>query len=273
MGDLIEANRQLWNTWTGLHERSSFYNLEGFRAGQLSLRPIELAELASGVAGKTLLHLMCHFGLDTLSWARLGAQVTGVDLADQAVALAQRLTAELKIPGRFVAGDVYRLPDLLDDQFDIVYCSYGILHWLPDLGPWAQVIAHFLKPGGQFYIVEDHPFFRVFASDEHGRPFVDNPYFPEPVPYALEMQGSYASVTGPDGQPAPKVHGYNWDHPIGDLLTALIAAGLRIEYLHEFDFAMRAKFPVMRQGPDGLWRLPEPLRGSIPLLFSLSARK
>lgn len=264
-----EGNRHLWNAWTGLHENSSFYNLDGFRAGGLSLQPVEMQELAPQVEGKTLLHLMCHFGLDTLSLARLGARVTGVDLSDQAIELANRLSAELEIPARFLAADVYKLPEQLSGSFDIIYMSYGVLHWLPDLAAWARIVAGCLNPGGIFYIVEDHPFMRVFDSDSADALQVGNPYFFSETPYPLEMQGSYAA----EGQPGQAVRGYMWDHSLSDLFTALIGAGLRIENFHEFPFALRAKFPLMQQAEDGLWRLPAPLDQSVPLLFSLQARK
>lgn len=264
-----EGNRHLWNTWTGLHESSSFYNLEGFRAGGLSLRPVEMEELAPQVKGKSLLHLMCHFGLDTLSLARLGARVTGVDLSDQAIELANRVSAEMEIPARFIASDIYKLTDALTDSFDIIFTSYGVLHWLPDLNAWARIIASYLKPGGIFYIVEDHPFMRVFDSDSPDELHVGNPYFFSEAPYPFETQTSYAS----EGKKSAPVKGYMWDHSLSDIFTALISAGLRIEFFHEFDFALRAKFPIMQQTEEGLWRLPAPLDQSVPLLFSLQARK
>lgn len=265
----VGENRKLWNAWTGLHENSTFYNLAGFRAGGLSLRPIELAELAPTVSGRSLLHLMCHFGLDTLSWARLGAEVTGVDLANDAIATARRIGHELGIRARFIESDVYRLPELLSDQFDIVFSSYGVLHWLPDLTRWAETIAQFLRPGGIFYLVEDHPFMRVFSAAASERLELANPYFFDDAPFRTESSRSYAS----DGELAESMPGYTWNHSIGELITALSAAGLAIRYVHEFDFAMRAKFSNMVRGDDGLWRLPAELRRSLPMLFSLRAVK
>jgi len=189
----VDENRKLWNAWTGLHEKSRFYNLAGVRAGGLSLRPIELEELAPAVAGRSMLHLMCHFGLDTLSWARLGAEATGVDLANDAITTARRIGQELGIQARFIESDIYRLPDILSDQFDIVFSSYGVLHWLPDLQQWAETIAHFLRPGGFFYLVEDHPFMRVFSTDATDRLDVANPYFFDNAPTRRESPRSYAS--------------------------------------------------------------------------------
>jgi len=265
----VDENRKLWNAWTGLHEKSRFYNLAGLRAGGLSLRPIELEELAPAVAGRSMLHLMCHFGLDTLSWARLGAEATGVDLANDAITTARRIGQELGIQARFIESDIYRLPDILSDQFDIVFSSYGVLHWLPDLQQWAETIAHFLRPGGFFYLVEDHPFMRVFSTDATDRLDVANPYFFDNAPTRRESPRSYAS----DAELAEAMPSYTWNHSIGEVITALSSAGLTIRFLHEFDFAMREKLPTMVIGEDGLWRLPAPFRRSVPMLFSLQAVK
>ena len=126
MDEYLQANRALWDQWTVEHKPSPFYDLAGFRAGRDRLRSIELSEVGD-VTGKTLLHLQCHFGMDTLAWARRGAIVTGVDFSEQSIALARSLSQELQIPARFYCADIYRLPDVLDDQFDIVFTSYGVL--------------------------------------------------------------------------------------------------------------------------------------------------
>jgi len=271
MPEFLNSNRALWNAWTELHEQSEFYNVAGFRAGGLSLRSIEREEIGGDVAGRSLLHLMCHFGLDTLSWARLGARVTGVDLSDKAIALARALSQEQNLPADFVCADVLGLPAVLTGQFDIVYTSYGILHWIADLPRWAQVIGHFLKPGGYFYIVEDHPFMRVFSSTPDGELVANNPYFFEPEPYRFEAQGSYAA---PQVDPATPVQtGYMWDHSLSELFNALIDAGLRLEWFHEHRRAVRAKFPCMTVRPDGWYELPERYRQSVPMLFSLKASR
>lgn len=264
MDDYLQFNRQLWNEWTPLHEQSPAYRLHEFKAGASTLRPVERAELTD-VAGKRLLHLQCHFGLDTLSWARAGAIVTGVDLSDQSVALARALSDELDIPAAFVRSDVFDLPSALDGQFDIVFTSYGVLNWLDDLNRWAAVVAHFLKPGGIFYIAEFHPFSRVFDA---GSPDlkVANPYFFDQQPFRFEIQGSYAA------EASTPMYGYNWNHSLGEIFNALIGAGLQIEFFHEFPFTLRERIAGMVQGGDGLWRLAQH-HGMVPLLFSLQARK
>ncbi|MCB0060786.1 MAG: class I SAM-dependent methyltransferase, partial [Caldilineaceae bacterium] len=214
MDTYLQANQQLWNAWTPLHEQSPRYKLAEFRAGASTLRPVERAELTN-VAGKSLLHLQCHFGLDTLSWARAGAIVTGVDLSDRSIDLARSLSAEVNIPATFVCADLLDLPNALTGQFDIVFTSYGVLNWLQDLKAWATIIAHFLKPGGIFYMVEFHPFSRVFASDSPELK-VTNPYFFAEEPFRFANQGSYAA----EGDTV--FHGYNWNHSLSEIFNALI---------------------------------------------------
>ncbi|MFN2208164.1 MAG: class I SAM-dependent methyltransferase [Candidatus Promineifilaceae bacterium] len=267
MDDYLKANRQRWDRLTAEHEHSAFYDLTGFKAGKDRLRSIELGELGD-VAGKTLLHLQCHFGMDTLAWARRGAIASGVDFSPEAIALAQALSTELDIPARFYCSDIYELPQLLVEEFDIVFTSYGVLHGLPDLARWGQLIAGYLKPGAIFYIVEDHPMFRVFRAKADGEFKAERSYFHSEQPQRIEGSGSYA--TGDEGE---KSEYYVWDHALGDVINSLINAGLRIEFLHEFPYAARAKFPFMQQGEDGWWRLPPDQHGTIPFLFSLQARK
>jgi len=193
VNDYLDTNQQLWNAWTPLHETSEFYDLPGFKAGKNSILPIEHAKLTD-VAGRSLLHLQCHFGLDTLSWARKGALVTGVDFSDRSIALARSLSAELDIPATFVCSDIEHLPEVLSGQFEIVFSSYGVLPWLRDLRHWAEVIAHFLAPNGIFYLVDDHPFMRTLRTNEAGELTVANPYFFSDEPSKIEARGSYAAL-------------------------------------------------------------------------------
>ncbi|MBN1430262.1 MAG: methyltransferase domain-containing protein [Anaerolineae bacterium] len=262
------ANRNLWNEWAAIHEQSPFYDVEGFKAGRVSLHRLEREEVGD-VSGKSLLHLQCHFGLDTLSWARLGATVTGIDFSDKAIEIARRLSDELQIPATFVLSDVYRLPDVLSGQFDIVFTSYGVLCWLPDIPRWAQVVARYLKPGGIFYIVEFHPFAYVF-DDEAKTPdlSVRYPYFGKSEPLTFTDGSSYADPSVTISQP---VH-YEWDHRLGEIVTALIDAGLRIEFLHEFPYSVFAHMPFMQCGEDGYYHLSKG-EGMIPLMYSLRAKR
>jgi SAM-dependent methyltransferase len=267
MDEYLRANRKRWDRLTSEHEQSAFYDLAGFKAGKDRLRSIELSELGD-VAGKTLLHLQCHFGMDTLAWARRGAIVSGVDFSPEAIALARSISQELDIPAHFYCSDIYELPHLLSEEFDIVFTSYGVLHGLPDLTRWGELIAGYLKPGGIFYIVEDHPMFRVFRAKPAGEFKAERSYFHSEEPQRIEEGGSYATE-----EKGERSAYYVWDHALGDVINALVNAGLQIEFLHEFSYAARAKFPFMVQGEDGWWRLPPDQHGTIPFLFSLQARK
>src|SRR5450759_2622739 len=173
------------------HKETPYYDLAGFKAGRDSVYSIEVGELGD-VAGKSLLHLQCHFGMDTMSWARLGAKVTGVDYSERAIELAQALAKELAIDAHFVRSNIYDLPndDLIPGKFDIVYTALGVLGWLPDLKHWGKVIAHYLKPGGMFYILEAHPF--MLTLDEKSPDLkVVYPYFSSEA-LKFDTEHSYA---------------------------------------------------------------------------------
>jgi len=152
----MSQNRRGWALRTQIHLNSASYDLASFRKGRITLRPLVQEELGD-VRGRSLLHLQCHFGMDTLSWARLGALVTGADYSEEAIAVARSLAEDLDIEARFVCANLYDLPDVLDGSFDIVVTTYGVLSLLPNLNAWARVLGHFLKPGGTFCIVEIHP--------------------------------------------------------------------------------------------------------------------
>ncbi len=269
--EALRSNRRLWDAWTTINAASRFYDVDSFRTGE---RPIRLAdyelEEVGDVHGRSLLHLQCHFGLDTLSWARLGANVTGVDFSDQGIDTARALAAELGIPSRFLVSNVYDLPDVLDGQFDVVYTSRGVLCWLPDIDGWARVAAGFVKPGGFFYVTEIHPV-AVALDDGDVKPGelrLAYPYWSHLEPLRFDVKGSYADRDAPT---AGLVE-YGWDHSLGEIVTALIDAGLRIDFLHEFDFV---EWPLgfLVESPDGRYRLPPGVPGQLPLFFSLRARK
>lgn len=265
MNDYLRSNQDLWDHWAEFHVGSEYYDVEGFKAGRSTLKPIEVAEVGD-VTGKSLLHLQCHFGLDTLSWARRGATVTGVDFSATAITIACSLAEELKLPARFVQSGVYEAPDALQEQFDIVYTSYGVLYWLPDLTRWAEVVARFLKPGGAFHIVEFHPFSQLFENEGVETLQLAYPYFHGTEPLRFETEGSYAVSTA-------EYHGveHGWDHPLSEIINALLAAGLRLEFLHEFPYTFEQRFPFMERDEHGYWRLPGDDANMIPLLFSLKA--
>ncbi|HEY3240046.1 MAG TPA: class I SAM-dependent methyltransferase, partial [Acidimicrobiia bacterium] len=227
----VAANKALWNEWTPIHVRSEFYDVEGWKAGRGGddLRPL-LVEEVGEVAGKDLLHLQCHFGLDTLSWARRGARATGADFSERAIEQARLLSAETGLDATFVLSDVVDLPAQLEGDFDVVFTSFGAINWLPDLPRWAEVVAHFVRPGGFFYIAEAHPFAWVFDDDDAATELrLRYHYWPSPDPLVFANDGSYADPDAPVSEPLE----YAWQHSLGEIISSVAAAGLRIDYLHE----------------------------------------
>jgi SAM-dependent methyltransferase len=269
--EALKSNRETWNVWTKIHVESEFYDVASFKNGE---RPIRIAayerEEVGSVEGKSLLHLQCHFGLDTLSWARLGATVTGIDFSEAAIAAARELSTEVGVPATFIESDLYLAPSVLNEEFDVVYTSGGVLGWLPDIAGWGRVAAHFVRPGGFLYITEVHPVAQVFADEgvEPGELRLAYPYWSHAEPIRIEQRGSYAD---PDA-PTEGLVEFGWDHSLGEIVTSLADAGLRIEFLHEFDFV---RWPVeyLARSEDGRYRLPAGSKGELPLFFSLKASK
>ena len=267
MNEHTEANRRHWDECVPIHAESNFYDVASFTAGKSKLKSVELEELGN-VRGKTLLHLQCHFGLDTLSWARAGAVVTGIDFSERAIETARELAADTGIDARFLVSDIYTLPENLQGQFNIVFASYGVLCWLPDVGLWARVAAHFIRPGGTFYIVEFHPFAGVFDDSADATDLsVRYPYFPGDEPLRFEIDGTYAASAKLERRVT-----YEWPHPVSEVVSALIDAGLRIEFLHEFPFTSFQFVPFMELVEDKTYRLKKH-DGSIPLMYSIKATK
>ena len=221
------------------------------------------------VAGKSLLHLQCHFGLDTLAWARLGAEVVGLDLSGEAISEARALAARAGIAAEFVEANVYEAVESLSGRrFDIVYTGRGALVWLPDLVRWAEIVAALLEPGGIFYIDEHHPIGEIF-DDEAEELRIRYPYFHAPEPDRWDEPGTYADPTEATTENVT----YQWGHTIGQVVTALAQAGLVIAFLHESDSLFWKRIPFMVPGEvPGTWVLPEH-RESVPLVFLLKARK
>ncbi|WP_431043057.1 class I SAM-dependent methyltransferase [Streptomyces sp. P1-3] len=267
--DWRDANRAMWDERVPIHVASDFYDLDAFRRGEDSLRDFELAEVGD-VSGRALLHLQCHFGLDTLSWARHGAaHVVGLDFSEPAVETARELAAEVGLgPDRasFVAADVYDAAEAVpDSSYDIVYTGGGALCWLPDIDRWAETAAHLVAPGGFLYLAEFHPFTDVL--DYETASGVAHDYFSR-EPWIDETPGTYTDFD------AATVNNRNvqWQHPLGDVVSALAAAGLRIEFLHEHDMTLFQRFESLRRGDDGYFRLPAD-RPRVPLMYSLKASR
>lgn len=265
----IDENKALWDAWTDVHVVGEFYDRDRFvrDPDDIRVNPEEIAEVGD-VTGKSLLHLQCHFGLDTLSWARLGATVTGADLSPRGIDEARRLAADAGIDATFVEANLYDLPEVLPGTFDVVYTGIGAIYWLPDIRRWAEVVAHYLAPGGTFFILEGHPTFFVFENEGETEPKVTYPYFHRDEPLTFDVKGSYADPEADVS--AEREHG--WVHSLGDVVTALIDAGLEIRNLREYPFLLwDASF--LEQRDDGRWYLPASQPGEIPLMFSITATK
>jgi SAM-dependent methyltransferase len=271
--DALDGNRRLWDAWTKVHETSAFYDLDGFRRGGVRLRDEEVAVIGD-VRGRSLLHLQCHFGIDTLSWARLGARVTGVDFSAEAIALARRLADDLGVPdARFIQSDVYALPDVLGETFDVVYTSRGVLGWLPEIRRWAAVVARFVAPGGTFFIHEVHPLAQALETEgvAAGDIRLEYPYWEHDDPLTFPVEGSYADREADLGG---EFVDSGWNHGLGEIVTALATEGLRIESLVESPYLeWPADFLVPDPERPERYRLPGDLHGRLPLMFALTATK
>jgi SAM-dependent methyltransferase len=266
VNEYIETNRRHWDELVPIHVRSAFYDVASFKAGRSTLTPIEREELG-GVRSKSLLHLQCHFGMDSLSWAREGANVTGVDFSPEAVRVARDLAQELHLEAAFLESDVYKLPQALSGAFDIVFASYGVICWLPDFPRWAQIAASYVRPGGVFYLLDDHPAGSMLDDTAADGLRLRYPYFSADTPLTFEDDGSYADRSAKlrNGRT------YEFTYGLGEIVTSLAGAGLQIEFLHEFPYAGYPCLPQMQRGNDGFWRLPD--NDSVPFLFSVKARK
>ena len=278
--DAISANKARWDEVVDIHLGSDGledgYDITGAKAGANRLTVIEETELGS-VDGLDVLHLQCHFGLDTLRLRRMGGRVTGLDFSPKAIAAARSLFAEAGEPGTFVEGDLYDAPRLIDGRgaFDLVFVSWGTICWLPDVAGWARIAAHFLKPGGRLYFCDAHPAGLMIDDrgdqDEmrRGRVTLRYPYFHETAPLELDWPEDYAN---PDAV-VQNTKTFEWSHPISDILNAVIGAGLALEWVHEHDRIAWKLLPIMEKGGHRMFRLPDDFPVRVPLSLSLSARK
>ena len=269
----FEANKNLWNKRTVIHKDSSFYDVDGFKAGKNVLTAIELKEIGD-VQGKKMLHLQCHFGLDSLNWARLGADVTGIDLSDEAIEVARNLNDELGMNAKFICCNVYDLHPQniesakvspfggdLEGAFDIVFTSYGVIGWLPDLDQWAKIISYYLKPGGTFYMAEFHPVIWMFDDD-----FKEIKYcYENREVIETESQGTYT-----DRHADIKVKEYGWNHSISEVLNALINHGMKIDSFNEYMYSPYPCFNQVVSDNQGGWWI-KGMEDKIPMVYSVKA--
>lgn len=274
-----DANLARWDESVPIHAASDGYDLAGFLRGEKTLYLVETEEVGD-VRGKALLHLQCHFGMDTLNWARLGARVTGLDFSGAAIERARELAGQVGInDATFVQANVYDAGDAVHEQFDVVYTGIGALCWLPDIRGWARVVAELLKPGGFLYVYEGHPMLWTMDSERDDHELVaQSPYFETERPNEWVGDATYV-----DGPPLKNLKSYEWNHALGEIVTALIEAGLRLDFLHEHREVVWQALPWMvRTDGDAnaegysrrtAWQLPAEQRDRCPLMYSLKATR
>jgi len=261
-----DSNRHLWNEIAPVH-MTAYEEVRILREGGEILDADELRDVGN-VAGKSLLHLQCHIGTDTLAWRRRGAVVTGVDFSPVSIACSRRLAAELGLEARFIEANLYDLPQVLSEPFDIVYTSRGVLCWLRDLKAWGELIARYLSPGGIFYMMEAHPLLNALGETSPGTLSVAHRYFHREQPTAWDdTEGDYADPTYVPSHPS-----YEWEWSLADVFRALLCAGLRIEHFDEQQRLFFRRYPSMELCAPRWYHLPRH-KGKLPLLFTLRARK
>lgn len=271
--ETFAINQARWDEVVAIHVASPFYRVKEFLAGEEILLPIEASEIGD-LRGKSLIHLQCHFGIDTLALARRGAQVTGLDFSKNAIAAARDIATQAGIAANFVEGNLYDAPALINERFERAYVTWGAINWLPDIKGWARVAAAMLKPGGELYLLEGHPF--AFTLDQPDRelgsaavgvlqPAYD--YF-QTAPLVFDADTTYS---GEDTK-LKNTRTHEFVHGIGAILTALMEAGLTLTYFKEHDSLAWAMWPKMIEGPDRMYRLPAG-ETNLPLSFSLKVRK
>jgi SAM-dependent methyltransferase len=257
-----DLNRQLWNKRTDVHFTSEFYDVKGFLEGKSSLNTIEL-DLLGDLKNKSILHLQCHFGQDSISLARLGARVTGVDLSDKAIAKGKELVKQTGADVSFVCCDIYELEQHLQEQFDVVFTTYGTIGWLPDLDKWAKIVSRFLKPGGNFVFAEFHPVVWMFDNDFQK---VAYDYF-NSGPIVETEGGTYA-----DREADIRLTSVSWNHSISEVLNSLLTHGLQIELFNEYNYSPYNCFQNTIESEPGKFRIAH-LDHKIPMVYALKAIK
>lgn len=260
MESYLELNKKNWNNRVESHLISDFYNMESFRAGRNSLKEIEL-KLLGDVRGKKILHLQCHFGQDTLSLARMGAHVTGIDFSDKAIEAASRLAKESKLEARFICCDLYDADQHLDEKFDVVFTTYGTIGWLPDLQKWAEIVAHFLMPSGKFVFVEFHPV--VWMFDDDFKHVIYNYFQDEAI--VEEVSGSYADKSIQISDTT-----ITWNHGLSEVYQALQRAGLFIDHFSEYPFSPYDCLKNLIEVEPDRFQIKH-LVNKIPMVYALTA--
>jgi SAM-dependent methyltransferase len=269
--EAVSRNLESWEERTPIHLRSLEYRdkIALLKARRSTLEHPTNTEIGD-VAGKHVLHLQCHIGVDTLSLALLGANVTGLDFSPASLDAARALASELGIPARFVLGDAQTADETLrGERFDLVFATFGVFCWIPNLARWMTSAANLLDSGGVLYALDGHPVLDVFEDDPR-------------MEYGIDFKYSYFDHDGLVCDPSPSyaddgsgtlVSGtVQYTHTLGELVTSIANAGLIVEYLHEFPRSFCRRFESMIER-HGTWDLPPPLEGKLPMHYSVRARK
>lgn len=267
MDPRLAANQANWDDRTSVHLESRFYDVEGWLRERRGPHPDEL-EMLGDVSGLQLVHLQCHFGLDTLAWARVGAQVTGLDFSAAAIDAARNLArrAELDDRSTFVQADVHDAVTALGgERFDIVYVSLGALCWLPSVDRWAEQVAALAAPGGRVFLHDVHPVSWALADDELR---VEHTYFEESDPYVGESDATYTDAS----RPLQATRTFEWNHGIGEVVSALLGQGLVLDRLTEHDWTVWPRFPWLVEREPGRWG-PDADHPRVPLSFTVLAHR
>ena len=268
--EYFEANRHNWNERATIHADSATYNIDAFLS-----EPTHLSGVVSfdrpylgNLSGLSAIHLQCHIGTDTLSLARLGADVSGLDQSEESISKARQLFADTNTPGRFEIANVYDAPTVLRQRYDLVYTGVGALNWLPSIDRWAQVVSELLNPGGRLYLREGHPMLQTLADTTDGSLRLQYPYFETQEPMVFDESGTY---TG-DDITITNTRTYEWNHGLGEVVMALLRRGMVLETLDEHDGLEWKMFPHMVL-EDGLYKLPSAQRSMVPMMYTLIVKR
>lgn len=267
----LDKNKKRWDELVYHHINNSSYDLDAFRDGASTLSSFEL-DLLGDIKGKKILHLQCHFGMDTISLYREGAKmVVGIDFSHEAIKAASSLAEELDTNVQFIQSDVLKLDTVFDDfgSFDIVYTSYGTIVWLPELKSWGKIISKYLKRGGKFVFIDSHPFSHIFDDEEDEKLVPKFEYFQEGKAIHFNVKGSYAT----DADIHHKDE-YIWSHTVEEIIMAIVNNGLQIVNYKEHDKITWKMFPFLKQDEGSDWyQIPTSVSPKIPLLLSIVAQK
>ncbi|RWU21165.1 SAM-dependent methyltransferase [Pseudomonas alkylphenolica] len=272
MSDSMELNRRNWDERAALHAASGDYEVERFVADPRHLSEVVRFDLPrlGDISGLQAVHLQCHIGTDTLSLARLGAQVCGLDFSAQSLAQARALAERCAAPIEYLEADVYRADQVLTPgRFDLVYTGIGALIWLPEIEPWARTVAALLKPGGRLFLREGHPMLLAVNEDYQDRLVIEYPYFERQAPTVWDSDQTYVQT----GTALTQTITHEWNHGLGEVIGALLAHGLQITALTEHDSIPWEALPgQMSKDATGEWSLNKE-RWRLPLSYTLQAVK